>query len=86
MLDETSALAEIQATLRVLGKTSTVSVNTRVLKDLDFDSVGVLDFVMALETRLDIVIPMERMAEVETVGNLVQVLVEQTRDSPACHA
>jgi len=75
MLDERAALREITAALQESGKlTAPVTMDTRILQDLNFDSVGAIDFIMLLETRLDTIIPMDRMAEIETVGDLVRVL------------
>jgi acyl carrier protein len=36
---------------------------------------------MLLETRLDTIIPMDRMAEIETIGDLVRVLTSETAAS-----
>jgi len=75
MLDEQAALREIVAALDEVGKTTgPVTPETHILRDLNFDSVGAIDFIMLLETRLDTIIPMDRMAEVETVGDLIRVL------------
>ena len=51
-----------------------VTAETHILHDLNLDSVAVMDLVMALETRFDTVIPMDRLAEIETVGDLVRIL------------
>ncbi|ATR19088.1 Acyl carrier protein (plasmid) [Roseomonas mucosa] len=75
MLDERAALREITAALEETGKlTGPVTMDTNILKDLNFDSVGAVDFIMVLETRLDIIIPMDRMTEIETIGDLVRVV------------
>ena len=75
MLDERAALREITAALEETGKlTGPVTMDTNILTDLNFDSVGAVDFIMVLETRLDIIIPMDRMTEIETIGDLVRVV------------
>ena len=51
-----------------------VTMETHILHDLNLDSVAVMDVVMVLETRFDTVIPMDRLAEIETVGDLVRLL------------
>ena len=51
-----------------------ITAETHILHDLNLDSVAVMDLVMALETRFDTVIPMDRLAEIETVGDLVRIL------------
>ncbi|WP_458096252.1 acyl carrier protein [Roseomonas sp. WA12] len=79
MLDEQAALREITAALEESGKlTGPVTMDTSILQDLSFDSVGAIDFIMLLETRLDTIIPMDRMAEIETIGDLVRVLTRTT--------
>jgi acyl carrier protein len=82
MLDEQAALREIVEALEESGKlTGPVTMETSILHDLSFDSVGAIDFIMLLETRLDTIIPMDRMAEIETIGDLVRVLTSETAAS-----
>lgn len=55
-----------------------VSPETRIARGLGLDSVAILDFMMDLEDRFDISIPLDRVAEVETVaelGRAVQALM-----------
>jgi acyl carrier protein len=79
MSDEGLVLREITGALEDLGKrTVPVTMETSLLHDLSFDSVTALDFIMQLETRLDIIIPMDGMAEIETIGDLVGVLTRST--------
>ena len=47
-----------------------VSAQTRIARDLGLDSVAVMDFVMDIEDHFDISIPLDRVAEVETVEDL----------------
>lgn len=47
---------------------------SHIVRDLGLDSVAVMDFVMELEDRLDISVPLDRMAEIETVSDLVGAL------------
>ena len=51
-----------------------ITAETNILRDLNLDSVAVMDFIMQIETQFDTVIPLGRMAEIETVGDLVEVL------------
>jgi len=55
-----------------------VSGNTHIMRDLNLDSLAVMDFMLTLEDRFDIVISLEKVAEVETLDDLVTV-VEQLR-------
>lgn len=77
-MTEDEALREITAALEESGKLGgPVTKETSILQDLSFDSVGAIDFIMLLETRLDILIPMDRMAEIETIGDLARVLTRE---------
>ena len=53
-----------------------VSEDTRFQQDLEWDSLTVMDFVASVEDEFDILISMNRAAEIETVGQLVDA-VEQ---------
>jgi len=59
-------------TLRqALQKPVELSDQTNIVNDLGLDSVAVMDFVMEIEDRLDISVPLDRIAEIETLGDLV---------------
>ena len=51
---------------------------TRFAQDLEWDSLTVLDFVAGIEDEFDVIITMNRQAEIETVGQLVDALVRLT--------
>lgn len=53
-----------------------VSEETRFAQDLEWDSLTVMDFVAAVEDEFDIIITMNRAAEIETVGQLVDAVGE----------
>lgn len=84
-------MADAEETLRqvveALGSVVTVpgpvTMETHILHDLNLDSVAVMDLVMVLETRFDTVIPMDRLAEIETVGDLVRILSLAGSAAPA---
>ncbi len=52
-----------------------VSADTRIPQGLGLDSVAILDFIMDLEERFDISIPLDRIAEVQTVAELSRTIV-----------
>jgi acyl carrier protein len=54
-----------------LNKPVELTDQTNIANDLGLDSVAVMDFVMEVEDRLDITVPLDRIAEVETLGDLV---------------
>jgi len=47
-----------------------LNANTDIAADLEIDSVSVMDLVMSIEDTYDIMIPMNRLSEVRTVGDL----------------
>jgi acyl carrier protein len=47
---------------------------TNIATDLGLDSVAVMDFVMEIEDKLNVSVPLDRIAEVQTLGDLVQTL------------
>jgi acyl carrier protein len=53
-----------------------ISEATRFQQDLEWDSLTVMDFVASVEDEFDILISMNRAAEIETVGQLIEA-VEQ---------
>lgn len=65
----------VTATLRAMLPASVeLSDDTNIMRDLGMDSVAVMDFVMETEERLDISVPLDRISEVETIGDLVTTL------------
>ena len=48
-----------------------IGEGTRFAQDLEWDSLTVMDFVATVEDEFDILISMNRAAEIETVGQLV---------------
>jgi acyl carrier protein len=69
-----------QAILRLVAefnkKGIEVSEDTRFAQDLEWDSLTVMDFVAAVEDEFDIIITMNRAAEIETVGQLIDAVGE----------
>lgn len=51
-----------------------VTEDTRFAQDLEWDSLTVMDFVASVEDEFDILISMNRAAEIETVGQLVDAV------------
>ncbi len=73
MSDSTNEIRDvIYRTLReMLHDDKTVSDVTHIGEDLGLDSVAMMDFVMEIEDRLDISVPLDKIAEVETLGDLI---------------
>jgi acyl carrier protein len=76
MTDSGGDLREIIfSTLRnTLPQPVELSEQTHIVDDLGLDSVAVMDFVMELEDRLDISVPLDKIAEIETLGDLLTAL------------
>jgi acyl carrier protein len=51
-----------------------VSAQTHIVGGLGLDSVAILDFIMDIEDRFDISIPLDRVAEVQTVAELSRAI------------
>ncbi len=57
-----------------------VTRETSFQKDLEWDSLTVMDFVAAVEDKFDIIITMNMQAEIETVGQLVDAVAKLKGD------
>jgi len=55
-------------------KGAAVNPQTRFAQDLEWDSLTVMDFVASVEDEFDILISMNRAAEIETVDQLVDAV------------
>lgn len=67
--------AEISAIFEeVLGHPVQIADTTNIVEDLGMDSLGVMNFVMAIEDFYDISIPLDRIAQIETVGDLMDAV------------
>jgi acyl carrier protein len=51
-----------------------LKAETDIPAELNIDSVGVLDFIMDVEDKFDVEIPMNVVAETRTIGDLVKVV------------
>jgi acyl carrier protein len=64
------------ALTQTVGKAVKVTDDTNIARDLGLDSLAIMNFIMALEDEYDISIPLDRVAQVETVGDLVTAIEE----------
>jgi acyl carrier protein len=55
-------------------KGATIAESTRFQQDLEWDSLTAMDFVASVEDEFDILISMNRAAEIETVGQMVDAV------------
>lgn len=69
MRDEISGIFE-----QVLGRSVSISDDTDIVEDLGMDSLGVMNFVMAIEDFYDLSIPLDRVAQIQTVADLIRAV------------
>jgi acyl carrier protein len=69
MRDEISGIFE-----QVLGRPVTINDETDIVEDLGLDSLGVMNFVMAIEDYYDLSIPLDRVAQIQTVADLIRAV------------
>jgi acyl carrier protein len=72
----------IELLARRVSADTQVTADTRIVGELGLDSVAVLDFIQDVEDRFDLSIPLERVAEVQTIGELsvaIQTLKRASR-------
>lgn len=54
--------------------TGTLGPTTKIMAETNLDSVSVMDFVLELEDEFDVTVPLNRMAEIETVADLAEAI------------
>lgn len=75
MSDRQQTLSQILGLIEPFNKKGVaVTEDTRFAQDLEWDSLTVMDFVASVEDEFDILISMNRAAEIETVGQLVDAV------------
>jgi acyl carrier protein len=57
-----------------IGVARNIGLDSSVVEDTGLDSVSVMDFVMEIEDDFDITIPLDRIAEMRTVGDLADAV------------
>jgi len=74
-------ISEISEMLSGLNKAGIeISADTDFNADLNVDSVAVMDFVLMVEDKYDISIPINLLSEVSTVGQFAQVVAKACAD------
>ena len=63
-----------EALSQTIGRRIEISDDTNIARDLGLDSLAIMNFIMALEDEYDISIPLDRIAQVETVGDLEKAI------------
>jgi len=57
-----------------------ITGSTVISKDLQIDSLAIMDMVMELEDRFDVTVPLNRVAEIHTVDELTDAIVALRKD------
>ncbi len=72
--------AEIaRAARKVLGRPVELTADTDIARDLQVDSLALMNIVMELEDTFDVSIPLDRLAAVRTAGDLAGLVGELRR-------
>ena len=82
MTDRTETEARVRSLIEPFNKKGIeVTGGTRFAQDLEWDSLTVMDFVATVEDEFDILISMNRAAEIETVDQLVAAVGDLQSDN-----
>ncbi|WP_334163137.1 acyl carrier protein [Phenylobacterium sp.] len=65
-----------RAVATVLGRSVRLQDDTDIARDLAVDSLALMNIVMELEDRFDISIPLDRLADIQTIGDLSGLITE----------
>jgi acyl carrier protein len=81
MTDRHDTYSRIQGLIEPFNKKGIeVGESTRFAQDLEWDSLTVMDFVASVEDEFDVLISMNRAAEIETVGQLIDAVGQLQAD------
>jgi acyl carrier protein len=70
-----AVMLEIHTHLRARADESAIiGPDTNITRDLGLDSLAIMDFIFDLEDSFDLSIPMERIAEVQTLADLAKTI------------
>jgi acyl carrier protein len=74
-LTEDNVLAEIINSLQPFKKLDVpITADTEIARDLNLDSLAVMDLLMVLEDKFDVSIPLNMVPEIATVGQLAKAV------------
>ena len=65
-----------RAVTTVLSRSVRLQDDTDIARDLSVDSLALMNIVMELEDRFDISIPLDRLADIQTIGDLSALITE----------
>ena len=70
-----SGLADVAVELLGVDRDD-VTENARFDEDLDVDSLGLVEFVMAVEDKFDVKVPEEKLEGITTIGEAADLVLE----------
>lgn len=73
----------VEGLQRVLPKSAEIQGQTNIVQDLGLDSLAIMDFILAIEDRFDISMPLDQVAEIVTVDDLVRTVESLLRKEQA---
>lgn len=83
MSETTDFEADVLALLRAhIGDEVEITPETKIIGDTKMDSVAVMDFVLEIEDHFDITIPLNRLADVTTVKDLLEAVSALRNEHP----
>ncbi|WP_300579199.1 acyl carrier protein [Phenylobacterium sp.] len=74
LVTDPTVLVVAKAAEAVLEREVLVTASSDISRDLAVDSLALMNIVMELEDRFDISIPIDRLSEVQTVGDLAALI------------
>lgn len=67
--------------LEIVGKRKTIAASKHLVEDLGFDSLKMVELMVAVEDRFDIAIPVADASRIRTVGELYAAVERVRRDA-----
>jgi acyl carrier protein len=78
-MDQNAATRLVIDTLAANPKvTQPITGTTVIVDDLGLDSLAVMDFVMEIEDKLDLSVPLDRLTDIRSVDDMARCLTELT--------
>ncbi|HEU0197880.1 MAG TPA: acyl carrier protein [Nevskiaceae bacterium] len=71
----------IEGLTRVATKPAAITGETHIVRDLEIDSLAVMNLILVLEDEFDISMPLDRVADIVTVDDLVSTVASLAGES-----
>ncbi len=73
----------IAALTKLLPRPVALHGDTHIVQDLGLDSLAIMNFMLEIEDRFDISIPLDRAADIATIDDLVQAVASLVKQEKA---